>query len=484
MQIMSIVITGIDQMVPSGRVTIFIQNSHPLIKLANALPWRKIAYVVMSDIKENLPKRSLRLGRKLQLRTHLGALLLRMITDKSYRQLEEEIRTNAVYQKFCGCDVVPNWRVPDHTKIEEFANRLSPETYGDINQILLIAAKNKRYANPANLDIDSTVQMANIKRPSLISLWEKAAVLADKLKESGIANPFLFYGGTFSNITNCRRGVDLKKVRGIAKNYALYSKGTILEKQECLKKLKLLIEEKAYYFATLLTPTLKSRRPRIATIKEKLESALERLIPETNHFLEKGTYLPYSQDTILSTHQKEVGIMLKQRNGNVYEKKFGRRYQVGRIGGNFLIAGDCLSVYNHDAHGGINILMNHQRAFGVGALKSFVTDRGYHSRKNVFWAKKLQEYHGLEEFFIPARGNSMRHLSEQDRRLYNRRAGVEALIGLAKRGGQLGRSRAHTDKGTLLSGLAAIVGFNLRQFSNHQRKEYLRRTAWRKSKKV
>ena len=52
---------------------------------------------------------------------------------------------------------------------------------------------------------------------------------------------------------------------------------------------------------------------------------------------------------------------------------------------------------------------------------------------------------------------------EEAERLYNRRAGVEPVIGHVKQGGQLGRSRMKSDEAIKASGYASIMGFNLRQ---------------------
>ena len=45
--------------------------------------------------------------------------------------------------------------------------------------------------------------------------------------------------------------------------------------------------------------------------------------------------------------------------------------------------------------------------------------------------------------------------------------GIEPVIGHAKHGGQLGRSRMEQDETTLAAGYGAIGGFNLRQLVRH-----------------
>ena len=57
---------------------------------------------------------------------------------------------------------------------------------------------------------------------------------------------------------------------------------------------------------------------------------------------------------------------------------------------------------------------------------------------------------------------------EVQERLKDRRAGIEPIIGHAKHGGQLGRSRMKSDAATLAAGYASVLGLNLRQLTRHQ----------------
>jgi hypothetical protein len=57
--------------------------------------------------------------------------------------------------------------------------------------------------------------------------------------------------------------------------------------------------------------------------------------------------------------------------------------------------------------------------------------------------------------------------AEIQKNLADRRAGLEALIGRTKHGGQLGRSRMKSDTATLAAGYSSVLGFNLRQLIRH-----------------
>ena len=68
----------------------------------------------------------------------------------------------AVYQVFCGLNVVSSWRCPDHTKIEEFRNRLSAETHKSISDYIVNVGVKLGFGDPSRLDIDSTVQESSM----------------------------------------------------------------------------------------------------------------------------------------------------------------------------------------------------------------------------------------------------------------------------------------------------------------------------------
>jgi transposase len=93
---------------------------------------------------------------------HLAAYLLQKIYDLTDRQVEYGIKDNAAYQVFCGKGIVEGWHPPDHTKIEVFRNRLSPETQRALANETAKIAISLGFADPRETDIDSTVQEANI----------------------------------------------------------------------------------------------------------------------------------------------------------------------------------------------------------------------------------------------------------------------------------------------------------------------------------
>lgn len=462
---MSFCHSGIASHIESTEISVFVSQHHPLIKLANAIPWGEVCIIVAKDLIFSTSRLRWFLGRKLKLRIHLGVYFLQVLTDKDYREIERDLRDNAIYQVFCGRTVVDNWHVPDHTRIWAFQERISPEAKEKLSNFITTLGQKYGYLDPESMDIDSTIQEANIRKPSEVYLLERLSKYAYKAKE-GIREelPHLF------ELVNVP--FDLCFVKWMAKYYFLYGKGEVEIKADMLKRMKKEVMP-LIYMISLFVRFLHPRYPekissRLKYYIAKIQQNLVPLLQNINHFI-KNRY--GEKDRILSLHLKQVTTFVKGHSGRL-KIKYGRQYQVGRLGGNYLLVyGKENKARVEDKESLEPMIELHQRLFGYGTLKSFGTDRGYYSSKNLKYLKDHQQevvQDGLNfEFHLPKPRVPFWEISEQDQHISNRRSGVEALIGQAKAGGQLGRSRAKTDRGTLSSGYESILGFNLRQLMRH-----------------
>ena len=163
---MSLCFSGLHMPCQAYPVTIDVSPTHPLMQLALVISWSALADLVLPDLKRTTAKGQWWRGRKLKLRLHLAALLLQWLYDLTDREVEWAIKDNAAYQLFCGCCIVEDWHAPDHTKIEEFRSRLSPETQRQIANQVAVWAPELGFADPSKMDLDSTIQEANIAYPS------------------------------------------------------------------------------------------------------------------------------------------------------------------------------------------------------------------------------------------------------------------------------------------------------------------------------
>jgi IS5 family transposase len=427
-----------------------VADSDPIIQLANAIDFEQIAKIAFPDLKET-KKGFWQKGRRLYLRTHLAVLILQSLLKKTDRDLEKLIIQTPIYQAFCGYGLIAKWKCPDHTKIEEFRNRLSPETHKKIGDYIIRVACILGFADPTWVDIDSTVQEANIAYPSDASLMQKLSEKAQKV--------FKFCQEKLIELVPSELTMDIKNIKKKAQEYFFLSKNTDIEKKREVFK--------SYYeevksqvlpvldFLKRINPQTQLSMPwNIRQALETLQKHAQKYLNDVAYFIENHTISP---GKLLSFHAENIACICKGKIGKA--NQFGRVFQLGRIGGNFMVAYLCQTVRMEDKITLLDCVKSHMETFGLTRLESVGTDKGYYSQKNI---KSLSAM-GIDAKGIqrPTRIKGQ-PTGEDILQLRNRRAGIEPLIGHVKEFG-LRKSKMKSDKATLSSGYRSTMGFNLHQ---------------------
>jgi len=409
----SICDSGIGSKAKAGEIVVEVAETHPLIMLAAVLPWLDLYEIILDDLKKSTKKGFWWLGRKLKVRIHLAAFILQQLYNITDRETEYGIKDNAAYRVFCGYGIVEKWHAPDHTKIEEFRSRLSSETQRILANTIAQHAAALGIADPKDFDIDSTVQEANMTYPTDAKMLRKLGALAAKV--SGNLKK-IFGEASFPSI-------DLKEIASKARNCFFQKRyATQEEKSESLEQL----------WNAVSQPVTQTIQACSGLCQSKLDQLKWNVKRAVNQLVTQG-------------------------------HEFGRAFQLARIGGNFMIAAACTSVRMDDKKSVEPIIADHEKLFGANEIETLSTDKGYYSKKNVKHAVSK----GISKVGIQAPESTedkISKLSAEDKEaLYNRRSGIEPLIGHIKQGGQLGRSRMKSDETIKASGYASVLGFNLRQ---------------------
>ena len=452
---MSICQSGIDCKPFAAKIDINITSKHPLLKLAQALPWQEMLDIILSDLK-NTPAGKWWLGRKIKVRIHLGMYLLQQLFNKTDRQIEYDVNDNAAYQIFCGHDCVDKWHVPDHTKVEKFRSRLNPKTQQELANMVVKHAVRLGFGDCADIDIDSTIQEANMTYPSDVCLLKKLGHMANKTAK--------YLNAKLSEHVIAPLKVNMRDISAKARKcFFLSRKAPKEEKRE--KQLSLLEIVK-----TEITPVInacnalseefikKARWNYTRTINQ-IRDLAEQYLDDANTFFMQGIALPTKR---LSFHLKEVACFTKGKLGKRYQ--FGRAFQLGRINGNFMFVVKCDTVQMIDKITLPAIINTHETIFENAQLNSVATDKGYYSQRNekLLLEKSVAEI-GIQRPHNIKKAKVQEITPEQEEKLINRRSGIEPLIGHIKQGGQLGRSRMKNDRNIESSGYTAVLGFNMRQ---------------------
>ena len=429
-------------------ISISLTGKEGLVQLGNILDWKILENLVLKDLKKT-EKKSWHLGRALMLRIHLAVYILQALFNKTDRGIEADLKQNALFQLFCGHGIVDRWRIPDHTCIEKFRNRLSPETHHAISEFVIKAAHKAGFANPAWMDVDSTVQEANISYPSDASLMTKLTAKAVKVAKY---------------LTQCgeKISVNLKKVRGKMKEYFFMSKNTLKEKKrKVFAELHQLVVEEV---VPVIKKGMDISEREFQTLPSRMKSLFHHvcelgieLLADVESFIKTSKIVPTK---ILSFHAQLVACINKGKAGKTYE--FGRTFQLGRIGGNFLFIKKADSIRDEDKSAIPSMIKQHERLFGKGILESVATDKGYYSKKNINSLKRAC----IKEIGIQTPKHAKIKIpfqsQEEKDRLRDRRAGIEPLIGHLKQRG-FGKSRMKSDTATENSAYRCVMGWNCHQ---------------------
>ena len=339
---MSIDLSGMDAGLTPKLLSIRINESHPLLRLAGAIPWSSLMLIVAEDLKKTTAKGFWWMGPKLLVRVHLAAYMLQKIYNLTDRATEYGIKDNAAYQLFCGVGVMKNWHAPDHIKIEEFRSRLSAETQRNIANTLAQIAVQFGFGDPSETDFDSTVQEANIAYPSDASLMSKLC---------GMGRKFVDYIKQHTrSLLPPDFAVDMKTVKEYTRSYFFLSKNVA-------------IEERRAVFRDLLTIVKQQMRPvvdickaldsaRIARLPWNIRRAYDQIKDQAwRYLLDVGHFTrthSIKAGKILSLHSSAVACIKKGKA--VKDNEFGRVFQLAMIKGNFMFVLESTSIGMNDKH--------------------------------------------------------------------------------------------------------------------------------------
>ena len=458
---MSICQSGVGCNIQAGKILVEVTDNHPLIKLAQSLPWQELVDMILPDLKKTKAG-FWWLGRKLMVRTHLGVYLLQQLFNKTDRQIEYDAKDNAAYQIFCGLGIVEKWHVPDHTKIEKFRSHLSKETQKNLANHIAVHAVRLGFGDASEIDIDSTVQEANMTYPADSVLLKKLGLMSNK-----VAN---FLNKKFEEYVKNPLTVNIKKITSTARDYFFLSK--ISKKEIKNEKLMALLDVVSTEADSVIKTCENMDEHLIEILPWNIKRTINQIreiasqyLKDVKTFLISGSIVTTKR---ISFHLKEVACFSKGKLGKKYQ--FGRGIQLGRIKENFFFVEKCTSVQMDDKKSLLSIIQTHKSIFEKEKINSVGTDKGYYSKKN----ENLLVSEGVNEIAIQRPHNIKKAhpkpmTKEREEELVNRRSGIEPLIGHLKQGGQLGRSRMKSDKTIEASAYTSVLGFNMRQLIRRQK---------------
>lgn len=230
--------------------------------------------------------------------------------------ISQEIKENGIYQAFFGVSLIDRWQCPHASKVQEFRSRLSQDTQMKLNDRIVQLAVEMGFGIPKDMDIDSTVQEANISYPSDARLLLKLAEKCQKLKD----------------IFKLKIGFDLKTIRSFYQRYFFAPKNKPLEEKRRIFREYYL---KVKYMAQPLIKRAENRAlKKIRGLRWNTKLFLKQVAFHGRKYINDVGYFVKTHEIrkgkILAFHAFKVACIRKRKVGK--ENEFGRVFQLARIG--------------------------------------------------------------------------------------------------------------------------------------------------------
>jgi transposase, IS5 family len=242
----------------------------------------------------------------------LRILILKQLKQFSYEQLQFELASSWVYQRFCRWD--PNKSVPNRRTLQRNLRRVRAETLQSIHDCIVRHAVDEGIERGRKVRTDCTVEESNIHPPSDSSLlWDGVRVLTRLMHKARE-----LVGFNFSDHT-CRakrRAKGIMYGRSMKKRLPLY--------EDLLKTVG-----KTLSYVDPCLSALKSARGTIVDLAKALSIAAEikhyrelvlQVIDQTIRRVIQGESVPASEK-ILSLFEPHTDIIVKDRRETHYGHK-------------------------------------------------------------------------------------------------------------------------------------------------------------------
>jgi len=444
---MSLDISSLKYLIPNKLKTeITIPNTHPMIILGKNISWQAMADLVIDDLYKN-KKRS---GRKLNIRLHLGAFILQSMNKWTDRTLEDMIKYHGPTMIFCG--LKKSSQGLDHSQYTRFRNRISEDTAKNLSTLIIQKAKEYGFTNSDFMDLDSTVQEANICYPSDISMMRKLIQKSEKILD------YLIEKGS-TKAKEIKDKINFKRIGKNLKGY-FFTKRTEEGKDE-KKKLFSKIEKEIN--TTLKLVSSLSNSVSYYDLPWNLKHDWNDIIEKGSKLLKDIRYFIKNQKMkegkIMSLSRDMVTCIRKGKVGKLNE--FGRKWFVSKINGNYAFGFSPKEDIRLEDASSMGIALKQFKNIFYCSPKSVAGDQGFWSVDNINDCKK----YNVEEIGINPRGKKEWLVEKSEiERLRNRRASVEGIIGHTKMRG-MGKSKMKSDEATFLEGQRSILSLNLSRFT-------------------
>lgn len=405
--------------------------------LAANLPWMELAKAANHFRSQQVDIHN---GRPLNLRLHLGALIVQSMNRWTDRETEDMVAHHAGVRLLCGLEF--STETIDHTNIESFRNQLSAKGVEVINKIVVGSASLAGFTGSTLCSSDTTVQESPIAYPTEV--------------------------GHMKNIAEKLTGLGLRLRKGVAKKMAklsetvhktftkirLFTRGKAEKAVEQKKKLGKEMQRAVSHMQRLMRGEMNLLKEKSKEKYQETMDLYQLMLKQIRYWMRTGFHKP---GKIVSLWDQKARAIVRNKAAKSVE--FGRRWIITRLSKGYIIGTVCKKL-SSDADTSImpEVLENFEMM--MGKLPKFVIyDRGGDGPKNHKTLNQKGIRNGIfrkSKDVLPDLGRNTVLKARRERAL------SEAAIATIKNARYgFNKPRAKSSESCVLKGHAAILGANL-----------------------
>jgi hypothetical protein len=435
------------QEVAGEKITIFVPDTHPLMKLHQTLDWAALRAVMVQHWRAAGKNVDGGRGQKWPVGLYVPVVVLMLVKIWHSRAMEEYLNESVVARRFCGLSEQLELQVRDHSNLARALAGLGAEGVEAVNQLVIKQAQELGFTSPELLSSDTTVQEPRIGYPHepgiLKGLAERCERALKKLKKRGVQAA----RGAIATTREIYRNV---------KAHHLWAK-TKEARQEILTRMVKHSEELIAQTAQL-TQAVKAGGDRVkaqAVAKlQRMGEVAKQLLPQIKGWIATGWV---ATEKIIHAGLSEARAIVTNKAGR--RVRFGMKWLIHRLRGGYLFGRRVAARASEDKMP-LESLKDYRALFGDNATpKMQVYDRGGSYPQTI---AKLQA-EKVRKIGILPRGQAEWLVGEKDQKVVKSERGkTEGSIGRLKhqKYGFSGRQeRSHLTQ--TAAGHRAIVSANL-----------------------
>ena len=428
-------------------VTIEVPAKHPLLLLKGELAWPQLEEITAKHWQASGKNVDGGRGRPFDVAFYTRVIVLMLILRLHSRELERELKENAVARLFVEVPQPTEALVRDHANLDRTARALGAAGMEELNALILNKAMELKFADPEVLSADTTAQELPIGYPNEPGIFRQAAQrigrVLERLKKIGVK----IKDGALEPV---------KQLLRLVKEHHLFAK-TKEERHAVLEQIIEQGEQMAQVAEELgeeLVPRPESVLKRAGAKLGQLSSFIRRLTPQVRSWMHSGKV---AKDKLLHAGLEQARALVRNKAGKKWE--FGFKWLIAKLGGGYVF-GQMFTKASGESRMPVLAVKLYKKLLGAALAPALaIYDRGG-------WAKKtIQDLFslGVTKIGIQPKGQASWLVEGADRDTVRSERGMtEGVIGTLK-GNFYGfnKPKQRSTQNIELAGQGSLVSLNL-----------------------